>query len=1220
MKTESHPNPDVKAVFIELASPKEILSWSHGEVVKPETINYRVGRPEKGGLFCEKIFGPTKDYQCYCGKYKGIRYKGIVCDRCGVEVTKSSVRRERMGHIALAAPVAHLWFLKKSPSRIGMVLGISARQIERVVYFMAHIITKVDEEAKKKIEQEMLKEYQEKIQEKTPEEKNELQEALKLAQQELASIRLLRVISEKEYRELSLKFGPAFESQTGAEAIRYLLENMDLKAEIQALKKRLATKILSTQREKISDRVRLLQEMLDSGVRPEWMILTVLPVLPPGLRPMVQLDGGRYASSDINDLYRRVINRNNRLKKLLEIDAPAIIIRNEKRMLQEAVDALVGDQTNMNQGNRRSRRALRPLTEKIQGKKGRFRRNLLGKRVDYSGRSVIAVGPELRMSECGLPKKMALELFKPFVIKRILDQELAYNIRGASRLIDKGIPEVWAILEEVVKGKFILLNRAPTLHRLSIQAFKPLLIEGNVIRVHPLICSAFNADFDGDQMAVHLPLFQRAQAESADLMLSGKNLLKPATGLPIVSPRQDMIYGVYFLTTIQESPADENTKVFHSAEEAFLAYEADLIGLRTVIKVWMKPNISADPDLIRTTVGRLLFNETLPEDYPFFNKQVDSSVVKKIMGEIINHYSEDEAQRCIDNVKNLGFEYATLSGLSLCVDDFVVPAKKPQLLAKADQKVTKILDQEKKGLATADETRAEIVDTWSEVSAQLKVLVQEDLPKDGPIYSMVSSGSRGAWSQPLQMCGMKGLVVNPAGRVIELPVKNSFKEGLDILEYFISTHGARKGQADKALRTSAAGYLTRRLVDVAHNVVVREEDCGDTEGLEIIRGDVLSQGRSFVLEIVGRVVMHDVINPKDKSKIVLKDNIINWEQARMIDSLEIKKVTVRSPLTCKTVGGVCQKCYGWDLGRNQLVKLGEAVGIVAAQAIGEPGTQLTMRTFHLGGVSEGGDITQGLPRVEELVENRLPKKKAILSFQKGVVSKIDRKKRILTISNKTESKDYQIPEGYTILVRLGDKIEEGQPLSDGASQPSQLFKHFGPKVASQYILNEIQKIYSSEGVNIHSKHIEVIIRQMFSQTKILEPGDSFWGKGKIVDRYDFEKLRQTLIKEHKEAPTSEPLLLGISRVSLNSSSWLSAASFQRTPQVLIDAALRNGKDELRGLKENVIIGQVVPVGTGYRRKFSQNVKPEDEKKKSSQAKAKVQPKAKAKASPQKTKE
>ena len=1206
MKSESQPNPDVKAVFIKLASPKEILSWSHGEVTKPETINYRVGRPEKGGLFCEKIFGPTKDYQCYCGKYKGIRYKGIVCDRCGVEVTKSSVRRERMGHIALAAPVAHLWFLKKSPSRIGMVLGISARQVERVVYFMAHIITKVDEEVKKKMEQEMLKEYKEKTAGKSQAEKEELREALKLAQQELASIRLLRVISEKEYRELSLKFGPAFEAQTGAEAIRSLLESIDLKAEIKKLKKRLTTKILLAQREKITDRARLLQEMLDAGVKPEWMILTVLPVLPPGLRPMVQLDGGRYASSDINDLYRRVINRNNRLKKLLEIDAPAIIIRNEKRMLQEAVDALIGDQTNMSQGARRSRRALRPLTEKIQGKKGRFRRNLLGKRVDYSGRSVIAVGPELRMSECGLPKKMALELFKPFVIKRILDQELAYNIRGASRLIDKGIPEVWAILEEVVKGKFILLNRAPTLHRLSIQAFKPLLIEGNVIRVHPLICSAFNADFDGDQMAVHLPLFQRAQAESADLMLSGKNLLKPATGLPIVAPRQDMIYGIYFLTTIAESPADKETKIFHSAEEAFLAYEAKLIGLRTVIKVFMKPNISSEPELIRTTVGRLLFNQALPEDYPFFNKQVESSAIKKITGDIISHYSEEEAQSCIDNVKALGFEYATLSGLSLCVDDFVVPEKKPQLLAKADQKVARVQEQEKKGLETAEEARREIVQTWSQVSAQLKEMVKKSLPEDGPIYSMVASGSRGAWSQPLQMCGMKGLVVNPAGRVIELPVKNSFKEGLDILEYFISTHGARKGQADKALRTSAAGYLTRRLVDVAHNVVVREEDCGDTEGLEIHRDDILAQGRSFILEIVGRVVLDDVVNPKDKSKIVVKGEVINWEQARRIDSLEIKKVRVRSPLTCKTVGGVCQKCYGWDLGRNQLVKLGEAVGIVAAQAIGEPGTQLTMRTFHLGGVSEGGDITQGLPRVEELFENRLPKKKAIVNFQEGIVAKINRKKRIITVKSKTESKDYLVPEGYTLFVKLGDKVKAGQPLTDGASQPSQLFKHFGPKLASEYILNEVQKIYSSEGVKIHSKHIEVIIRQMFSQTKVLEPGDSLWGKGKIVDRYDFEKTRQILAKAHKQAPTAEPLLLGISKVALNSSSWLSAASFQRTPQVLIDAALRNAKDELRGLKENVIIGQVVPVGTGYRRKFNQDAKTEDEAKKKLKTKTKAE--------------
>ena len=1204
MKTESHPNPDVKNVFIKLSSPKEILSWSHGEVMKPETINYRVGRPEKGGLFCEKIFGPTKDYQCYCGKYKGIRYKGIVCDRCGTEVTKSSVRRERMGHIALAAPVTHVWFLKKMPSRIATVLGISSRQIERVVYFMAYIITDVNEAAKKKIGQAILKEYKDTIKEEGKSEMTaeDLRDALKQAQHELANIHRLRIISEQEYRDLSLKFGPTFEAKTGAEAIREILEKIDLKKEVKELQSRLSQHLLSAPREKIANRLRFLQEMEGSGVRPESMILTVLPVLPPGLRPMVQLDGGRYASSDVNDLYRRVINRNNRLKRLLEIDAPTIIIRNEKRMLQEAVDALIGDKSSAGQGRYRAH-ALRSLTEKIQGKTGRFRRNLLGKRVDYSGRSVIAVGPELRISECGLPKKMALELFKPMVTKKILDQELAYNIRGASRLIDRGTPEVWAILEEVVKGKSILLNRAPTLHRLGIQAFHPSLIEGNVIRVHPLICSAFNADFDGDQMAVHLPLFQRAQDEAENLMLSGKNLLMPATGLPIVSPRQDMVFGVYFLTTIQESLADQKTKIFHSVEESFLAKETGLIGLRTAIKIWLKPNMSSEFTLIRTTVGRILFNQALPVNYSFFNKQVDSSILHKIVGDVINNYSGEEAQKCLDKIKEIGFEYATLSGLSLCVDDFVVPPQKSRLIKEADREVNKIKEQTKKGFITEKKERQKTIQVWSKVSAQLKELMPKTLPEDGPLYSMVSSGSRGSWAQPLQMCGMKGLVVNPAGRVIELPVKSSFKEGLDILEYFISTHGARKGQADKSLRTSAAGYLTRRLVDVAHNVVVREEDCGDKEGMEISRKEIVSQGRYFTLEIVGRVVLKDVINPKDKSKIVAQGEIINWDQARKIDTLEVKKLRVRSPLTCKTSNGICQKCYGWDLGHNKLVELGQAVGIVAAQAIGEPGTQLTMRTFHLGGVAGSGSITQGLPRVEELFEDHAPKRKAVIALKPGKVIKIDSKKNIISIKGKEETQDYSLPTDYTALIKLGDKVEAGQPLSNGSIQPSQLFKHFGSQAAGKYLLDEIQRIYVSEGVKIHSKHIETIIRQMFSQVKILTEGDSLWRKGGIVNKYHLEEVCRSLSKKHQQLPTFEPLLLGVSRVSLRSNSWLSAASFQRTPQVLIDAALHNAKDELRGLKENVIIGQVIPVGTGYHHKFNYNAQKSENKKKKAEDKS-----------------
>ncbi len=1206
MKTEPRPNPDVKSVLIQLASPKDILSWSHGEVTKPETINYRVGRPEKSGLFCEKIFGPTKDYQCYCGKYKGIRYKGIICDRCGVEVTKSAVRRERMGHITLAAPVAHIWFLKKMPSHLAMALGVSSQKVERVVYFMAYIITKVDKKAKKKIGQEMLKEYEKRVKGKAKTEKTELRESFQQAKRELAGIRRLRVISEKEYCDLALKFGPAFEAKTGTGAIQEILEAMDLKEEAAKLQKKLTPDLAATQREKVTARIRFLQEMQEVGARPDWMVLTVLPVLPPGLRPMVQLDGGRYASSDVNDLYRRVINRNNRLKRLLEIDAPTIIIRNEKRMLQEAIDALIGDQTSPIRGGRRPLHPLRSLTDKIQGKRGRFRRNLLGKRVDYSARSVIAIGPELKMSECGLPKKMALELFKPFVVKRILDQELAYNIRGASRLIEKGVPEVWAILEEVVKGKFILLNRAPTLHRLGIQAFRPTLIEGNVIRIHPLICSAFNADFDGDQMAVHLPLFQRAQTEATELMLSGKNLLKPATGLPIVSPSQDMILGIYYLTMIEESLPDEQTKVFYSLEEAQLAAEAELVGLRTAIKIWMRPNIAVEPTLIRTTVGRLLFNQALPAIYSFFNKQVDSSILRKIISDVINGYAEDEAQDCLDKIKTLGFEYATLSGLSLGMDDFIVPEVKEELIQKADQKVAKFRNQVKKGLLGEQEGRQQIIQTWGNVSSQLRELLQKTLPENGPISLMVSSGSRGSWAQPLQMCGMKGLVVNPTGRIIELPIKSSFKEGLDVLEYFLSTHGARKGQADKALRTSAAGYLTRRLVDVAHGVIVREEDCGDTEGIEISREEIKSQGRSFVLEIVSRVVLENVTIPKSKSKVVTKGGIINWDQAREIDSLEIEKVRVRSPLTCKTVGGVCQKCYGWDLGRNRLVRLGEAVGIVAAQAIGEPGTQLTMRTFHLGGVAGEGDITQGLPRVEELFEDRVPKKKAVAVFKSGQVEKIDSKKGIVSIRSQEGTKNYQIPEGRNLLVQIGEKVKTGQPLCSGSLRPSHLFKHFDFPKTAKYLLNESQKVYTTEGVKIHSKHLEVIIRQMFSQVKIIDNGDSLWAKGKIVDRYDGEEISQKLTKQHKKPPTYKPLLLGISKVALNSTSWLSAASFQRTPQILIDASLRHDRDELRGLKENVIIAQVVPAGTGYRRKFEKYVQ-EDKKEKATSENGKEGP-------------
>ena len=1221
---------DIESIRIKLASPEEILNWSHGEVTKPETINYRTQRAEKDGLFDEKIFGPEKDYECYCGKYKRIRYKGIVCDRCGVEVTKASVRRERMGHIKLAAPVSHIWFLRGVPSRMGMVLDIPMQQLERIIYFASYIVTSVNEVAKKKILEEIEKEYKQKTKSRKQETKSKKEEKKVLeglkaardrAREEVSSIKPLMILSEVGYHEFALKYGECFEAGTGAEVLRKILEKVDFKKEIHNLKIQLE-KSTPLNRKKLMRRLKMFQDMEKVGIRPEWLFLTVLPVLPPDLRPMVQLDGGRYASSDLNDLYRRVINRNNRLKYLLEIDAPEVIVRNEKRMLQEAVDALIDNGMRKGQtiqATTGGRRLLKSLADILKGKQGRFRQNLLGKRVDYSGRSVIVVGPELKLNQCGLPKTMALELFKPFVIRKILEKELAYNVRGASRLIEEETDEVWAILEDVVKDKLVLLNRAPTLHRLGIQAFQPVLIEGSAIKVHPMVCRAFNADFDGDQMAVHLPLSEKAQKESREIMLSILNLLKPASGAPIVTLYQDISLGCYWLTKFAQGAKGEG-KIFANPEEALLVYEFGEVDLKAKIKVRMPK------DFIETSVGRIIFNTALPEYFPFHNSEIRVKDLERMTREIIEKRKIQDVEEFLDKIKDLGFEYSTLSGFSWGMDDLIVPPEKKKIIEAAEKEVGVIEDYFKKGLLSEEEKSNRIIEIWTKTKSEIEKLVPKTLPEDGPVFSFIDAGARGSWSQPVQMAGMKGLVINPVGRTIELPVKSSFKEGLDVLEYFISTHGARKGTVDTALRTSTAGYLTRRLVDVAHEVVVSEEDCGDEEGVEVQREIAEEVGQNLIFKIVGRVTLDRIQDPKSKVQIVKKGEIIDWKAAEKISDAKIEKIKVRSPLSCKSGRGVCQKCYGWDLGNNQLVKLGEAVGIVAAQAIGEPGTQLTMRTFHLGGIAGGGDITFGLPRVQEIFEAREPGGKAQISQTEGKVLEIT-PERVIKIKvqaaknagagETTKSKrqassspfakarvgdeaiasslpiavarvkeeiiEYQIPAKMAIWVEPGQVIKKGQQLCEGNLDLKELFRLMGKEETQHHVVKEIQRIYVSQGVNIHDKHVEVIARQMFSRLRIKDPGDSVFTSGEIVNRGKFVEENTSLKKAGKKQAKAFPVLLGISQVALNTESFLSAASFQETSRVLIRAAIEGKEDKLKGLKENVIIGKLIPVGTGFRK-------------------------------------
>jgi len=1212
---------DINSIKIKVASPEEILSWSHGEVTKAETINYRTQRPEKDGLFCEKLFGPEKDFQCYCGKYRGIRYKGIVCDRCGVEATKASVRRERMGHIKLASPCSHIWFLRGVPSIVGTLLELSSQQLEKIVYFASYIITSVDDKEKKKILIEIEKEYQEKLKiikskykdkklSKTKEkeflkETKALKKARDKAKKELSEIVPFRALSEIEYLNYSSKYGQIFNADTGAGALRDILKEFKLSEMIEQLKEE-SSKLQGILKQKILKKVELLKKMEQEKIGPDWLFLSILPVLPPALRPMVQLDGGRYASSDLNDLYRRIINRNNRLKYLLEISAPEVILRNEKRMLQEAVDALIDNSSRSGHTTMASTgqaRLLKSLSDMLKGKQGRFRQNLLGKRVDYSGRSVIVGDPGLKFSECGLPKKMALELFKPFVSAKLLEKEIVYNVRQASNLIERGEEEVWEALESIIQNKVVMLNRAPTLHRLGIQAFKPKLVEGEAIRIHPLACEGFNADFDGDQMAVFVPLSDAAQKETRERVLSSFNLLKPATGMPVVSPRQDMVLGCYWLTKIKNNAKGEG-KIFSSADEAHLAYESGVIDLRGTIKVMLEDKI------IETSLGRIIFNESLPKDFPFQNEKMNSSKIKNITRIIIQTYENSMSVDVLDKIKKIGFEYATLSGLSWGMEDLVIPKEKIEMLKLAEIEIKKIEDYFKKGLLTEEERKAQVIEVWQKVKAKIQELVPCALPEDGIVFTSIDAGARGSWSQPVQMAGMKGLVINPAGEIMEFPAKSCFKEGFDVLEYFISTHGARKGTADTALRTSTAGYLTRRLIDVAHDYYLSEDDCKDKNGITISREEGDAVGQNFIFKIVGRFVIDDV---KHNNKIIVKKGeIIDWDQAKQIDELKIEKLKVRSPLSCQSKSGICQKCYGWDLGTNKLIKLGEAVGIIAAQAIGEPGTQLTLRTFHTGGVASGGDITHGLPRVEEVLESRKPKGEAIIVKRAGKVILIE--ENIIKIRNNKESKkdkkkiekkgaqdkvdkkeskkeekkgeilEYEIPINRTFLVKVGDEVKAGQRLCEGNIDPKKLFKVSDRETTAKYLVGEVQKIYASQGVDIHDKHIEVIVRQMFSRMRIKKKGDSRFSVGEIREKVVILEENSRLKKENKVLAVAQDLLLGMSKVSLTTESFLSAASFEQTSRVLIQASVTGKEDYLRGLKENVIIGKLIPVGTGYRGK------------------------------------
>lgn len=1209
MYTETEqPIPDFSALRLKLASPETILEWSHGEITKPETINYRTQKPEKDGLFDERIFGPTKDWECYCGKYRRIRYKGIICDKCGVEVTRSSVRRERMAHIQLATPVSHIWFLRGVPSKMGLLLDINIGQLEKVVYFASYIITEVDEKARKEVLDRIhgegeskksaikqgykqlrsqipkdAKDYDKRKQKSKDEEAAELDklnDALDAAQEQVENLKVHQIISEVEYRDLSLKYGHIFKAGIGAESIRGIFEKMDLGELAKKLEEE-AEDASAAKKKRIMRRLSLMRSMYQAGIRPEWMLLTQLPVIPPDLRPMVQLDGGRFAASDLNDLYRRVINRNNRLKRLLELGAPEIITRNEKRMLQEAVDALVdnsarrGSTTVNTTGQRRQ---LKSLADMLKGKQGRFRQNLLGKRVDYSGRSVIVVGPELKLHQCGLPKIMALELFKPFVIHELIERELAHNIRSASRLIEQGIPAVWDALEDVTRTHKVLLNRAPTLHRLGIQAFQPVLIEGKAIQIHPMVTPPFNADFDGDQMAVHVPLSDKARYEADEIMLSSHNLLKPADGQPATSATQDIVLGFYYITKFVDEAAKPK-RSFATLEEALMAYELDDIAVNDKINI-IHP-VTKDKT-VETTMGRLFFYEIHPDKDVFINDVLDKSRLKKIIGQVLHKHGQERCAQFLDDMKNLGFAHATWSGTSWGIDDLKTPAGKHEVVKEAEEKVAAIWEQFEDGLLTDEERYRMVVSVWEGAREHMAKLTQDSMDKEGSVYAMVSSGARGSWTQTLQMVGMKGTVAGPTGRAVELPIKSSFKEGFTSLEYFLSTHGTRKGMADTALRTATAGYLTRRLVNVAQDVVVHHDDCGDTDGGILTAKDSAEVGTTLGKRSLGRILAGTLKDPKTDKLLQRRGTLIDQAVADQIDELEIPEVHIRSLVNCKSLRGVCQTCYGWDLGRNDLVKIGEAVGVVAAQAIGEPGTQLTMRTFHAGGTS-GDDITQGLPRVEELFEARTPKGQAIMAEIDGKVSIKETKEEIqIIVENGKESREYLMPFNTTLHVKKGESVIAGQQLTEGHVNVQDLYEAAGVRAVQAYILREVQQVYAIQGETINDKHLEIIVRQMLSRIRIDDPGDTNLIPGRVVEMSEFLAENAKAKAADKKEANGERLLLGITKVSLSTGSFLAAASFMETARVLIDAAITGREDTLDGLKENVIIGRLIPAGTGYR--------------------------------------
>ncbi|MDP6647013.1 MAG: DNA-directed RNA polymerase subunit beta' [Dehalococcoidales bacterium] len=1260
---------DFDAIRISLASPEQIKSWSYGEVSKPETINYRTLKPERDGLFCERIFGPTKDYECFCGKYKRIRYKGVICDKCGVEVAQARVRRERMGHIELACPVAHMWFARGIPSRLGLLLDLSPRNLERVLYFSQHIITTINDEAR----QETIKQLQDKqsqeidereitletkitemgeasveevnqLRRNWEEEKATLNAQLATEVEQLNNLRVRQLLTESLYQELKDKYSLVFEAMIGAEAIYQLVKNIDLN--------KLRSELIegshsnsAQRRRKVAKQLQIVEAFRRSGSKPEWMILTELPVLPPDLRPMVQLDGVKFAISGINDLYRRVINRNNRLRHLINMGAPEIIIHNEKRMLQEAVDSLIDNGHRGQLPTADSKHKLKSLSDMLRGKQGRFRQNLLGKRVDYSGRSVIVVGPELKLHQCGLPKRMALELFKPFVMHRLMAQGLSHNIKSARRLVERAKPEVYDILEEVVKERPVLLNRAPTLHRLSIQAFEPVLINGSAIQLHPLVCTAFNADFDGDQMAVHVPLSKAAVKEAKEMMLSRHNILLPSSGEPVITPTLDIVLGCYYLTTIRPGAKGEG-KIFGDSEKAEVAYALGAIDLRAEIEVREPGN----EQRLKTSIGRIIFNRILPAEFGFYNKIVDKTSITRIVTDCSKLLNGEELAIVLDNLKQLGFRYATKSGTTIAMSDIQVPETKPALLAEAATKTSELENQFLNGLITEDERYAGVIWVWNETTEKIRDAISAGMHRYGGINMMANSGAKGNISQISQMAGMRGLMTNPSGKIIDFPIESSFREGLSVLEYFISTHGSRKGLADTALRTSESGYLTRRLVDASHDVIIREKDCHTIDGVWISEPQERGLLPSFTERIIGRLAATKIVNAQTGEIIVDRDEEINEEKAKEIIAAGITMVQLRSPLTCQSRQGICQRCYGRDLSSENIVNLYTAVGIIAAQSIGEPGTQLTLRTFHTGGVV-GLDITSGLPRVEELFEARSPKSPAIIADINGTAEVIhgdDGEKIKITNSEifhdeyplptgykikvkkgqwvdigivlathpktkrkaKTESavlasetkpilagvagqvaigderlslayeekeeREYLIPAATHIRIETGDTIKAGQQLTDGSINPQEILHILGREAVQQYLVDEVQRVYRSQGVNINDKHIEIIIHQMLSKVRIDASGDTELLPGELIDRFQYEDMNAEILAEGGEPATAHPVLLGVSRASLSTNSWLAKASFQETTKVLTEAAIKGSIDRLVGLKENVIIGQLIP--------------------------------------------